>query len=392
MNVLLISRAMVAASYRSRLRELARCGMDLTVIAPDRWENQKFEPGPVDGFELITLHAAIGWRALGNLAHHTFYFQDVSSVIRREQWDLIHIDDEPYNFATYVASNSCARRELKFVFTTWQNIMKWYPPPFGFFERMAFKRASGAIPGNREAMDVLRRRGFTGPAAVIPHHGVDVNFFKRWDASTLRRKLGVQDRFLIGYVGRVVQEKGIATLLGALARLPRACMLLIIGSGPARPRFKSLADDLGIGNRVCWIPWVPTAELPQYMNAIDVLVLPSVTTGHWKEQLGRVLIEAMACETCVVGSDSGEIPNVIGGAGLTFREADETDLADRLRQLSDDRSFLESFRHRGRQRVLTHFSDARVARDTAAFYRLVCESEGQTQKEGVTSEAVPVSD
>lgn len=392
MRVLLISRAMVAASYRSRLPELARCGIHLTVVAPDRWENQKFEPGLADGYELVVKHVAIGWQALGSLAHHTFYFRDISRVIRRQDWDLIHIDDEPYNFATFHALAAYSSAKAKIVFSTWQNMVKRYPPPFNLFERRTFDRAAGAIPGNEEALAVLRRKGFSGPATVIPHHGVDVNLFSRQDASDLRGRLGLQDRFLIGYVGRIVRDKGVHALVSALAQLPPDSALAIIGSGSARPHLEQMAVDLGVAVRIRWIPWVATSELPEYMNAMDVLVLPSITTRHWKEQLGRVLIEAMACETCVVGSDSGEIPNVIGEAGLVFHEGNDRELADCLRRLMNDTTLRESLGRCGRERVLNHFSDTRVARATAAFYRLICGSESNADTDGtLQSECQPLS-
>jgi len=103
-----------------------------------------------------------------------------------------------------------------------------------------------------------------------------------------------------------------------------------------------------------------------------VLALPSRTRPNIKEQFGRVLVEAMSCETCVVGSDSGEIPNVIGDAGLIFREGDERELAHRLHQLMDAPAVRESLRHRGRQRVLDHFTYAKIATDTVDFYRRIC--------------------
>jgi glycosyltransferase involved in cell wall biosynthesis len=372
MRVLVISRAMVASSYRRRLSAMAQLGVALTVVAPDKWERQKFEPGKADGYEMIVVPAAACWPFLGDLAHHTFYFKGISRLIGRERWDLIHIDDEPYNFATFHAAAACISRNARFVFTTWQNMMKSYPPPFSRFERKTFATAAGATPGNSEALAILRRRGFSGPAAVVPHHGVDVESFRRFDANSLRRKLGFGSSFVIGYVGRLVHRKGIHTLIRALAHLPAQCSLVILGSGPFHSQLRRTGDELGIGDRIHWIPWTATGELPVYMNAFDVLVLPSLTTRVWKEQFGRVLAEAMACETCVVGSDSGEIPNVIGDAGLVFHESNETELADCLRRVLNDASLRQALGRRGRQRVVANFSDRSVAQHLVSFYNRVC--------------------
>ena len=74
---------------------------------------------------------------------------------------------------------------------------------------------------------------------------------------------------------------------------------------------------------------MPSTEVPAVLRALDVLVLPSLTTPSWKEQFGRVLQEAMACAIPVVGSDSGEIPHVIGDAGLVTPEGDAAALRRR---------------------------------------------------------------
>lgn len=373
MRVLLVSRAMVAASHRGRIRELARLGVRLTVVAPDRWEYQPFEPDVVDGgYELLVAHAALAWRALGSLAHHTFYYEAISAIAGCRHWDLVHIDEEPFNFACYRTARSLRKNGPPIVFTTWQNLRKRYPPPFSFFERYVFSRAVGAVPGNAEVLGVLRNRGFKKPAAVIPVHGVDPRIYRKCDARGLRRKLGIEDTFVVGFVGRLCQEKGVDTLVRAISLLPDCCSLVLVGDGPERARLKAMVQSVGVGERVRWVPWVSSDEVSEYLNAFDVLVLPSRTWWNWKEQFGRVLVEAMACETCVIGSDSGEIPNVIGDAGLIFHEGDETGLAQRIRRLWGDPCSREVMGRRGRERVLGHFTHAKVARDTLAFYERVC--------------------
>ncbi len=116
-------------------------------------------------------------------------------------------------------------------------------------------------------------------------------------------------------------------------------MLVLVGSGRFEAAAKSLAEDLGLSSRIRWVPRIGSLEVPDVMNAFDALVLPSRTTPRWKEQFGRVLIEAMACETPVVGSDSGEIPRVIGDGGLLFVEGEANILAQRLLRLYEDPQF-----------------------------------------------------
>jgi glycosyltransferase involved in cell wall biosynthesis len=108
--------------------------------------------------------------------------------------------------------------------------------------------------------------------------------------------------------------------------------------------------------------------MPEILNTMDALVLPSRTRRNWKEQFGRALIEAMACDVPVVGSDSGEIPHVIGEAGLVFPEGDVTALTAHLASLRDSADLRHDLGSRGRARVLERFTQARIAEQTYRAY------------------------
>ncbi len=114
--------------------------------------------------------------------------------------------------------------------------------------------------------------------------------------------------------------------------------------------------------------------MPDFYRRLDVLALPSRTTPTWKEQFGRVLIEAMACGVPVVGSDSGEIPHVIGDAGLIFAEDDVAALRTHLQRLADDAVQRLHLGEMGRERVLARYTMARIAQETVAVYEQVAEA------------------
>jgi glycosyltransferase involved in cell wall biosynthesis len=109
--------------------------------------------------------------------------------------------------------------------------------------------------------------------------------------------------------------------------------------------------------------------LPHYFSGLDVLVLPSVSRSNWKEQFGRVLIEAMACDVITIGARSGAIPEVIGDAGLIFTEGNVEELRAHLQRLIDDIDLREELRHKGRQRVTANYTQAAIARNTVEVYR-----------------------
>ncbi len=140
------------------------------------------------------------------------------------------------------------------------------------------------------------------------------------------------------------------------------------------------AACLGVSERVIIKPGVPTYEAPRILEAFDVHVLPSRTFPNWKEQFGRTLAEAMACETPVIGSDSGEIPHVIGDAGLIFPEGNAQELAARVRQLLDAPELYATLAAKGRQRVLENYTQERIARQTFEVYQEMLAGEVKSAK------------
>jgi glycosyltransferase involved in cell wall biosynthesis len=158
---------------------------------------------------------------------------------------------------------------------------------------------------------------------------------------------------LVGYVGRLVPEKGVDVFLDALARI-RGAHGVIAGDGGERGALEARATSLGLGERVRFTGALPPGEAARVIGALDVLVLPSRTRPNWSEQFGRVLIEAMASDVAVIASDSGAIGEVVGDAGLLVPEDDPAALARAIeRALVPDKN--ATMRARGRERARIHF-------------------------------------
>ena len=252
---------------------------------------------------------------------------------------------------------------------TEQNISKRLPFPFERFRRYTLRHADFAVARSDGALAVLRETGYQGPASVVSN-GVDAEWFKPLDRERCRRELDVAG-FVVGYVGRLVEEKGLSDLVEAVARCPVSANVLFVGDGPMSGRLLLQAKALGLAERIRILPARPLQELPAVMNAMDVLVLPSRTTARWKEQFGRVLIEANACETPVIGSDSGAIADVVGEGGLIFRERDAASLAATIRRLLDDPALARTLGMQGRRQVLAKYTWQRVAEQMHAIYQTV---------------------
>jgi len=370
MRVVMISKALVIGAYHSKLKHLAaRPQMELTAIVPPSWRDErgelKLERTPAEGYRLIVTPLRF------NGSFHLHYYPRIDRLLKQLKPDLLHIDEEPYNLATFLAMRSARRLGARTVFFSWQNLRRAYPPPFSCFERYALQHAAAGIVGSLDAEYVWRAKGYHGPLTVIPQVGVEPDVFKPLD----KKEPPTADQFRVGYAGRFVEEKGIDVLLNALHDLGGVWQADLVGSGPDQPRLVELAQRLQIAERVRFLPWMPSAQTVDYYRSLDVLVLPSRSRSNWKEQFGRVLVDAMACGVPVIGSTCGEIPNVIGNAGLILPEGDAAALCDGLRALQHDPSLRRDLAQRGRQRVLDRFTQEQIARQTYEVYCAVMRNE-----------------
>lgn len=370
MRVLMLSKALVMGAYQRKLEEMASLpGVELTVVVPPYWQEGSqravLERAHTNGYELVVADMAL------NGHYHLHFYRGLGSVVQRVRPDIFHIDEEPYNLATVQAMRLGRRAGARCLFFTWQNLYR--AQPWNPAERYCLANAAAAIAGNEEAAAVLRRKAFTAPVAVIPQFGVDPNVYHPQPELRARRAERMGDRataaaFVIGYAGRLVEQKGLLVLLEAVAGLRGDWRLLLIGSGPLRATLLERCARLGIGEQVTILDAVASTDVPAWLNVIDCLVLPSLTRPNWKEQFGRVLIEAMACEVPVIGSDSGEIPHVVGDSGLIAHEGDAAHLRLQIESLLSDGDLRRTLAARGRERVLAQYTQKRVAEATCRFY------------------------
>lgn len=361
MRVLMVSKAVVVGIYQRKLEEIARHeDIDLLALTPGTWRDERgrlpLERVYTTGYTLETLPVLL------NGSYHLHIYRGLRDRMAAFAPDIVHIDEEPYNAAAWQVFRAARYCRAKTLFFSWQNILRTYPPPFRWGERWLMRGVDHVIAGTQSAADVWRAKGYTGPLAVIPQFGTDPHLFT--PASTRPNR-----PFTIGFVGRLVEEKGVHVLLDAVAGLPGDWRLRIFGGGPERKNLSRQADALKISDRVEFVGQVPSPQMPDHYRGLDALAVPSLTRPNWKEQFGRVLTEAMATGVPVIGSDSGAIPDVIGEAGLVVPEGDVAALTRALTALQHDSVLRKHYGWMGRERVLDHFTHAQVAADTVAVYR-----------------------
>ena len=172
MRVLMISKACLVGAYQRKLEEIARLpGLELMVAVPPSWRDGSrmihLERAHTVGYELVVEPIAF------NGSFHLHFYPRLGRRLRAFAPDVVHVDEEPYNFATFHALWMAQRFGVRALWFTWQNLNRRYPLPFRLIERYNLRHADYGIAGSAGAAEVWREKGYTGPLAVIPQFGVD---------------------------------------------------------------------------------------------------------------------------------------------------------------------------------------------------------------------------
>jgi glycosyltransferase involved in cell wall biosynthesis len=376
MRILIVDQMGGGAGHIDLYRSLASAGgMQVTLLVPQR-SNDGFTTCDIHDREHGSLRIVVGRSCLGGRAHRSV-LPGLWELLRKERFDLLFAQAEPesYQAAHAIVGRSFVAPGAKTVLVSWRNIDS-APGVYPFraawthalAEKFTLPRIDGLVTHNREATAIFQARGVRKVTLIPP--AVDVDLFSPGRSATPGGRAG-RKRFTIGYVGRFVYEKGVDLLLRACARFEMEHEILLTGRGPQEGRLRAQCDGLGISGRVRWSGVASYVSLPDTYRAMDVLVLPSRTMPTWKEQFGRVLIEAMACGVPVIGSDSGEIPTTIGEAGMVFSEGDADGLAAQIARLYNDPVLRMGLGEKARKRAAENFSTSKVGTLYREFFERV---------------------
>ena len=256
-----------------------------------------------------------------------------------------------------------------------------------WMERTAIERADAVIAVSRETRDDVLRLFDVRPERVhVIHNGIDPEEYRRTGAGDALDRYGVdRSKPFVLFVGRITRQKGIMHLVNAIPRLDPGLQVVLCAGAPDTPEIgREMAEGVAAvaANRpgVVWIrEMLPRPDVIQLYSHAAVFCCPSVY-----EPFGIINLEAMACETAVVASAVGGIPEVVvpGETGLlvdpglkpgTFDPADpaafSAGLADAINALARDPALRARFGASGRRRVEAHFSWDAIARGTLDLYR-----------------------
>ncbi|MEM9153244.1 MAG: hormogonium polysaccharide biosynthesis glycosyltransferase HpsO [Cyanobacteria bacterium P01_F01_bin.3] len=392
MKVLVASHTYIVDLNCEKLRSLTRVdpNVEVTVVVPKRWtpggvQSRKIESQPRDEgrFRVVPVDN-FSENNQGLLS----FKSEIIPLLRDFRPDVIQVEQgaKSLGYAQLITLNRLLGLKAKNIFFTWWNLPYEVTFPLSLLERYNLRHTDGLVVGNQDGADILSDHGYDGPTCVMPQLGVDESLFRPTQQPALMAQHGISpEDFVIGFVGRFVEEKGLLTLFKALGKLQaqeleqgenREWKLLLLGRGDLKETLVQLADELGIRERIIWIESVPHADVPRYINLMDTLILPSETTYKfktlsavgWKEQFGHVIIEAMACKVPVIGSDSGEIPHVIKDDGLVFAEGDAAALAEKIALLMDQPEQHSELAERGYARAMREYTNDALAKRLLEFY------------------------
>ncbi|MFI6226624.1 glycogen synthase [Micromonospora echinospora] len=256
-------------------------------------------------------------------------------------------------------------------------------------ERTAIEAADAVIAVSAGMMrDVLTAYPAVDPAKVrVVHNGIDTAQYAPDHGTDVLARLGVDpSRPSVVYVGRITRQKGLPYLLRAARDLPPDAQLVLLAGAPDTPEIaaevEGLVDELrATRSGVVWVAeMLPKHEVIQVLTHATVFVCPSVY-----EPMGIVNLEAMACETAVVATATGGIPEVVadGETGLLVPIEQATDgsgtpldpdrfvadLAAAVNTLLADPERVEALGRAGRRRAVEHFSWDAIAERTVEVYR-----------------------
>lgn len=383
-KVLLISHAYVTYFNQRKIDALSKYNdLKIFLIVPEFWKdslrNIKLERNYSKDFTIVSAKVFFNGKIGGY-----FYLNRLFKILKDEKPDIIHIEEEPWSLVVFqvILYKKLLKLKSKIIVFTWENIIRKYRMIARIIEKFVLSNIDFVIAGSNDAKSVLIAKGVKeNKIEVLPQIGVDIPD----DIGTVPifpKEKGdcpyIKDCFTIGFIGRLVEEKGIRTLLNAFLKL-QACSeqsetktklkLLIIGEGTLKDEITNFAKKNSLEDKIITTGVIPHDEVKNYFQYIDVLVLPSITKKEWKEQFGHVIIEAFAYNVSVIGSSSGSIPEVIGEAGLIFNEGDDKDLSIKLQFLINDVELRKKLVLLGKKRVLENFTNEKIVERTYKLYK-----------------------
>lgn len=346
-RLLVVSHPAVVSVNQEVYRELKARGWQVTLVTPSRWRHSyasgAVEPQVLEGMESAMRPTRVLFA--GRPQRH-LYVTRCRALLRRVRADVAFLEAEPFSLPAAQWALALRRSGTPFGVQAYENIDRALPSPIRWIRSNVLRDAAFVAARSRTAAELVGAWGARGEVGFAPPA------VPAWPSE---RHPAAHAAFTVGYAGRLVQSKGLLDLLAAVRELSAPVELLLIGDGELRGELEGQPVP---GSEVRVLDGLTHAQMPEGYAQLDVLVLPSHTTPRWKEQFGRVIVEALWCGVPVIGSDSGEIPWLIGltGGGVVFPEGDVRALTAALERLREQPQLRTALAGAGRAAVERLFS------------------------------------
>ncbi len=372
LKVLFISHAYIVGVNQGKLNAIAQQeNIEVGLLAPSNWKALEWDCSlPLERpYSHLHLYSAPVMFS-GRVGAHLYAPWVLWKVLQDFQPDIIQVEEEVFSICAFEVAILARITNKPIVIFGWENQLRQLPLPRWQICQFVLNTASAIISGNQDGADVMRKWNYRGLLEVMPQMGVDPEFF----APSIKSGTDNTSTFKIGFLGRLAHSKGIDLIFRAVAQLSNNSInsqIILCGSGSEEAALRKLAENLQISDRIVWRGAVPHHQVPTELSQFDVLVLPSRSIPTWKEQFGHVLIEAMSMGIPVIGSNSGEIPNVIGRSDLVFPEEDHSALADILVRLINDAEWRQETARYGMARVQQFYTHEQIAHRLISLWQTI---------------------
>jgi glycosyltransferase involved in cell wall biosynthesis len=296
--------------------------------------------------------------------------------------DILYTTGEPNLLGTFYNAVWAKIFGVKHIFNFWENI-PYEQKDKGiklFFKKLIIKAnialSDGALCGMTKAEFILRTFSKDITIGRFLHAGFNENRFRPNLEPILRKELGLENKFVLLFVGALGYRKGIHLVLDAVADLKNEfnnLHFIVIGSGEYEDSLKLKVKNLKLENMVTFIPWMDNKKLPEVFNSADVFVYPSIPHEGWEEQFGYSIAEASLCGLPVISTKTGGIDEVLinGKTGIAIDPDNVSELKNAMIRLITNRDLSKEYGQNGRQFIIDNYSNTIIAKKIYDLFKKV---------------------
>jgi glycosyltransferase involved in cell wall biosynthesis len=333
-DLMVISHASFMAINRHIYQLIAKDNYVVEIITPKKL---KFPTGFKTAEAKQDNDPVIHFLELDGTNPRTYFYKNLIPILDTRKPKYILLDNDPVSFLAGKIGRWAKKNNCKLYCISCENLPLTITDNFNrrglknlpnvVTKRILIERNKSKIDGvlciNKDGVDIFNAEGFKNVAWMPLGFDTDIFYPNDVARQRIRTKINLHT-FTIAYFGRIIPEKGVHLLINALHDLKHLDWILLMDSFDEYKtsyiqEIKQLIKDKNLGSRILFFN-ASHYEIADYMNATDLVVVPSVTSKTWKEQYGRVAAEAMACGKLVLASNSGALPELLNGNGVLFEE------------------------------------------------------------------------